>query len=166
MRNQKKSLAKALLRLSSKYTSKYGLCGFVPFLCLVFLCETCTVHRELNMRRFEQVEVPAQLLDNLLWSDKSNINQTASSSCYSGVYASEQIYQSLFVTQKNKRVWGHNQCINAHASVFIYVWTHAQDWTTDFSNISRRWNRCTTEIRLKKFSFSSKTVQAPISIQN
>jgi len=119
-----------------------------------------------NMRRFEQVEVPAQLLDNLLWSDKSNINQTASSSCYSGFYASEQIYQSLFVTQKNKRVWGHNQCINAHASVFIYVWTHAQDWTTDFSNISRRWNRCTTEIRLKKFSFSSKTVQAPISIQN
>ena len=46
-----KSLAKALLRLSRKYTSKCSLCAFVPFLCLVFLCETCTVHRELKYEK-------------------------------------------------------------------------------------------------------------------
>jgi len=45
------SLAKVLLRLSSKYTNKYSLCAFVPFLCLVFLCETCTVHRELKYEK-------------------------------------------------------------------------------------------------------------------
>ena len=51
MRILSTSLAKALCRLSSKYTSKCSLCGVVPFLCLVFLCETCTVHRELKYEK-------------------------------------------------------------------------------------------------------------------
>ena len=45
---------------------------------VVFVSVSCNAHRQhteiSNLKRFEQIELPAKLLNNFVWSNKSNIN--------------------------------------------------------------------------------------------
>jgi len=54
-----------------------------------------------NLKRFEQIELPAKLLDYVVWSNKSNINQTQgyycrlAKGCWGWVFAGDAVMMDL-----------------------------------------------------------------------